>query len=616
MYTYTRRALFLTACIWSMSIMGMIVRRGTHESHASVCARSVIEQDMMLLEEGDDIWNAVNEGDLTTLKNIVSHDNVNTYENHASRDTLLHVASKHNYTEIMRVLLDQGAGIDGKNAEGATPLCDAATFGCYEAVNLLLDYKAHVHKDALAFACKCGHEGIVDVLLNHGIDSPEYSMSIPGVPILPPLIFAVYKGHTSIIEKLIDHGTDIEEKDNVGLTPLVYAVYYSYAPIVELLLQHGAKIVYFYNNGMKTMSTLNVAAQFGYTNIFEMLLAYNAQTDIDLQYLIDKNHTFPLHVASHAGHDTILNRLLGFPISVDKKFTQLTPLHIALQVEHPEIARELIAAGASLTAESADDNRPIDIQGGLHHELNHIIMPIIRENQINANVISQTPYARQLSYARMAYGQGCHEAARIIMNFIKDRDISAQAMIYALTWHNHNASDHNQNKHHNWIQTYETEHNLDSEVVCKNLGTLIRNNAISPRRACKVIRYYGHKAAAYRHDDGSTLLHDITRAYRLYGLEHAVILLHQYGLSLDHQDISNNQHQTPADMTDGMELLSYRDDDNYPEYTPYDIHIAQHNGSVAIFLSKKWAQARMKARMLQSTQKKNAATAPDSCIKQ
>ena len=61
--------------------------------------------------------------------------------------TPLHEACNHGYLEVVRTLLDHGAGINdpgGAHCGGVTPLIDAAINGHIEVVRLLVDRGASV----------------------------------------------------------------------------------------------------------------------------------------------------------------------------------------------------------------------------------------------------------------------------------------------------------------------------------------------------------------------------------------------------------------------------------------------------------------------------------------
>ncbi|WP_341814119.1 MULTISPECIES: ankyrin repeat domain-containing protein [unclassified Wolbachia] len=89
--------------------------------------------------------------------------------------TLLHVAAKHGHTNIIKILIESGADVDGKHSH--TPLHAAAESNQLEAARILIKNGANVHtKDIwectpLHYAAVSGSESIIRLLIQNGADS-------------------------------------------------------------------------------------------------------------------------------------------------------------------------------------------------------------------------------------------------------------------------------------------------------------------------------------------------------------------------------------------------------------------------------------------------------------
>ena len=69
---------------------------------------------------------------------LLGKDNCNVSSEDNDGMTPLHIACQNGHTEIAGLLLDRGAEVDRKNAEGSTPLNLAVRARCKATVRLLL----------------------------------------------------------------------------------------------------------------------------------------------------------------------------------------------------------------------------------------------------------------------------------------------------------------------------------------------------------------------------------------------------------------------------------------------------------------------------------------------
>jgi len=95
------------------------------------------------------------------------------------RETTLHLAASNGHENMVGLLLDKGANVDGKNDDGSTALHLAAKGGHEDVVKLLLDKVANIDDKnndgdtALHLAASSGHVNIVNLLLSRGANSNE-----------------------------------------------------------------------------------------------------------------------------------------------------------------------------------------------------------------------------------------------------------------------------------------------------------------------------------------------------------------------------------------------------------------------------------------------------------
>jgi ankyrin repeat protein len=128
--------------------------------------------------------------------------------------SVLASAAGNGHLDVIRLLLDKGAVLDGSGA-----IVEAAKAGEKDAVALLLDMGADINEI-----------GIKDAT-NKSVTTKAGSA----------LHKAVTAGHMAIVQLLLEKGADINLTDVQGRTPLALAKQEGRADMIELLESHGGK---------------------------------------------------------------------------------------------------------------------------------------------------------------------------------------------------------------------------------------------------------------------------------------------------------------------------------------------------------------------------------------
>jgi uncharacterized protein len=172
--------------------------------------------------------------------------------------------------EVLQLLLNAKAHVNGPEY----PLVAAAVEGKVDAMELLLAARANPHKGhTLVQAVQAEEIGAVDLLLNHKVDvdaivesdqdlagwtalkmatrhmCPEIvarllaaraTVDAAGSDGWTALSCAAGTGPSEVIDQLIEAGASVDRPDATGRTPLSYAASHGYPDLVQRLLDHHA----------------------------------------------------------------------------------------------------------------------------------------------------------------------------------------------------------------------------------------------------------------------------------------------------------------------------------------------------------------------------------------
>ncbi|GIK06564.1 hypothetical protein Aspvir_002214 [Aspergillus viridinutans] len=227
------------------------------------------------------------------------------------------------------------------------------------------------HRTPLVFALKRGHEAMMRLLLDEGVDPDEILFEGSRME-TTALYMAASSGYDAIVKLLIDKGASVNLKKAPG-HPLVIAASNNRKTVVRLLLENGAdpNATRRYDN----TTALNIAVMRGNSEIVSMLLHKGAHTEMG-----DDHGTTPLHAAIKKNHCKITQLLLEGGADVGARDSSgCTPLdsamtygsqrslslflkHVELNAQncwrlHTAITMNKTAAVRLLLAHGADINR-------------------------------------------------------------------------------------------------------------------------------------------------------------------------------------------------------------------------------------------------------------------
>jgi ankyrin repeat protein len=218
-------------------------------------------------------------------------------------------------TKIVKLLLDNGAGLEARREDSVTPLIWASALGNTEAVKLLLEKGADVggrESDGstalIAAACNCA------------------------MATMPPTDDAM--------ELLLEKGADIEAKANDGSTALISAAGAGVTYNVKLLLDHGARIEARDKDGNTALLVAAKGSAYATADAVKLLLDRKANVGAKNR----AGQTALMLAASGGGYDAIdsVRSLLDHGADLNAKDPSgKTAAALALKSGHPDIAKLL-----------------------------------------------------------------------------------------------------------------------------------------------------------------------------------------------------------------------------------------------------------------------------------
>ena len=281
-------------------------------------------------------------------------------------------------TEVQAELAN-GADIQARDWEGATPLHKAASNGNPEAVIALVEAGANIkartggglsegetplHKAAASN----GNPEVVTVLVEAGADS-EARDKESATPLHKA---ASYNGNPEVVTALVEAGANIEARNKEGKTSLHEAVWFNENPaVVKALLEAGADSEAQTKRGQ---TPLHMATGFrGDPAVAAALIEAGANVQAR-----DKIGQTPLHEAAFRMPLAVVTALIEAGANVQAQDEGGgTPLHRAAHNENPAVVKVLVEAGANVQARNNVGSTPLhDVAA---HNGNPVVVKVLLE---------------------------------------------------------------------------------------------------------------------------------------------------------------------------------------------------------------------------------------------
>lgn len=214
--------------------------------------------------EANVILTACAAADLEKVKSLLQQNPalVNAQDDVGATPLWRAVAGLHPSEELVKLLLEKGANVEGATKLGETPLQIASGRGRKDIVLILLKHGAKIGakdqygRTALSYAASANRIEVADVLLARGAEinvfeaaalgktkkleeflssDPKSAKATDERQGLTPLHWAVVKGHTDAVRLLLAHGASAFQESRYGYTPCSFAREYKRTEIIQLM---------------------------------------------------------------------------------------------------------------------------------------------------------------------------------------------------------------------------------------------------------------------------------------------------------------------------------------------------------------------------------------------
>lgn len=259
-------------------------------------------------------------------------------------------------------------------------------------------------RQALYWACKAGHRGMVELLLENGVlPTADHSCSAHGTNWEPALHVSTQNGHHEIMGKLIAHGADVNVPFGfLRQSPIRVACFTRDLEAVSILLRSGAKV-----NGMAEdygVTVLMSAAHVGQSDILLELIAYGA--DVNTVASAKAYGKTALQFACEEGHLDVVKILIINHADINAPAGPnrgVTALQAAAIKGHGKICQILVERGADIAALASPVGGMTAIDGAAKYGRIDIVKYLLDNYEGNESITAVCDQARKAALENWQY---------------------------------------------------------------------------------------------------------------------------------------------------------------------------------------------------------------------
>ena len=341
--------------------------------------------------------------------------------------TPLYLAVDNNKYKIAKTLLELGAEPNFVLKEGFIVLHTAAELGYTDLVELLIEHKTNLDKEAtfgelsrvtpVHLAVMNQHIDIVKLLAKGGANL-NASKTYCGKGGFTPLYISIKNNNLDMVRQLIACRCDVNACRDDGWTALHAAAEQGYRDIVNELLKAKANpsTTASFDENDKVIP-LHQAAQEGHADIVRLLVEGGASVNAGKIWRNESGVT-PLHLASEAGHLGVVRELLKLNAKSNcRKSNGWTSLHWAAQNNFPEIAKLLLANGCDpMTTAAFDEHREcLALHQAAQHGHTDVVKLLLKDAKNTVNVPKAQGHNYGITSLHLAAALGHQDTVKLLL---------------------------------------------------------------------------------------------------------------------------------------------------------------------------------------------------------
>ncbi|KAJ6579081.1 ankyrin repeat domain-containing protein [Mycena vulgaris] len=311
-----------------------------------------------------------------------------------TKDQALYAASYNGHSQMVQLLIDNGADVNAQGGYFKNALQAASLNGHELVVKLLIDKGANVNAqggyfgNAMQAASWNGNESMVQLLIDNADVNTE------GGAYGNALQATSYNGHELIVQLLINKGADVNVQGGPFGNALQAASLNGHELIVHLLIGKGANVNAL---GGEYGNALHAASYAGHESIAHLLIDKGA--DVNAQ---GGHFGNALQAASLNGHELIVQLLINKGADVSQQGGQYgNALQAASSRGHEWVAQLLIDKGADVNAQGGSFGNALQAASYGGHQL---VVQLLIDKGADVNV-----QGREYGNALLAASHRGHE---------------------------------------------------------------------------------------------------------------------------------------------------------------------------------------------------------------
>ncbi|XP_048242829.1 ankyrin repeat domain-containing protein 17-like [Haliotis rufescens] len=265
----------------------------------------------------------------------------------ANSNNILHWASHGGNVDMVQYVISRRlVDINSRGNHGYSPVMMAAERGHKEVVALLaqkgcdMSHVTNGGNNILHVTCTGGYVTMVKCLLLMNI----VDINSRGANERTATMMAVLKGHSAVFELLVSEGSDLSPVSSNNNNILHEACVGGDVSIVNYIISKG--VVAINSRGKYDRTPVMVAAEFGHTNVLELLVREGG----DVNVRSSEGNTI-LHAACLGGHVSMVCHVLSTTrVNVNARGKKgRSPLMLAAWMGHQEVFELLVSVGSDVS---------------------------------------------------------------------------------------------------------------------------------------------------------------------------------------------------------------------------------------------------------------------------